>query len=756
MTAKRSWKLQEFVGHGSLVTCAALGHKSGRVMATGGEDGKVNMWHVGSPNCIMSLSPLSTAVEVVHFNSCEELVCAGSRSGALRIWDLAASKVVRQLTGHKAAVRSVDFHPYGEFIASGSNDAKVRMWDIRRKGCIFTYKGHEGCVNHVEFSPDGRWISSASEDATCKIWDITAGKLLYELKDHSASVTCLQFHPREFLLATGSADRTSKVFDVEQFKMISSTPLEASPIQHILFGDSGECLYTASQDCCKVYAWEPNCRHLDTVLVKWGRPADITISADQLMGCSFSQNIVSVHIIDIKQLATSPKGDTPEMPSKEIHSARQATPVNQRYVTVRPRTSLGISAVSPALPKKIHCNNNNNMEEGPFKHIDEQNVGKIFNPSSTLARSPVKEKEADTREPESKPLSEQIQKLNVEDKPKQPPLSQVATAVSAPDLRFKQAAVFPSKPVINAPNVSNRVTPVSRPPAEASIKNSESLKNTPGQAKQSVGYNDFNPSVPLGGALKWGETKKIPPTRDENIVEKLGQVSVVAPAVEPLLPEPVETSSKKPEMAMTAVIPSDRQDPVGLDMNAFLPPKPSSVSTPHTVKTDMEAIASIKKGLESMRLVLTNRHKNLEIVRALWTSGDIMTSINQAVKMEDQALIVDLLNVLTLKPSLWNLDLCGVMLPQIKNLLMSKYETYTSVGCASLKLVLKNFAQVIRSNLQTPPSAVDISREERHRKCKNCYLHLNGIRSVLESKQQTSGKIGSQFRELKILISTLE
>ena len=44
---------EEFVAHGSNVNCLALGHKSGHVMVTGGEDKKVNMWTVGKPNCIM-------------------------------------------------------------------------------------------------------------------------------------------------------------------------------------------------------------------------------------------------------------------------------------------------------------------------------------------------------------------------------------------------------------------------------------------------------------------------------------------------------------------------------------------------------------------------------------------------------------------------------------------------------------------------------------------------------------------------------
>jgi katanin p80 WD40 repeat-containing subunit B1 len=37
-----------------------------------------------------------------------------------------------------------------------------------------------------------------------------------------------------------------------------------------------------------------------------------------------------------------------------------------------------------------------------------------------------------------------------------------------------------------------------------------------------------------------------------------------------------------------------------------------------------------------------------------------------------------------------------------------------SVGCASLKLILKNFASMIKTNITAPPGiGVDISREER-------------------------------------------
>lgn len=48
---------EEFAAHGADVNCIGLGHKSGRVMVTGGEDRKVNLWSVSKPHCIMVRHP---------------------------------------------------------------------------------------------------------------------------------------------------------------------------------------------------------------------------------------------------------------------------------------------------------------------------------------------------------------------------------------------------------------------------------------------------------------------------------------------------------------------------------------------------------------------------------------------------------------------------------------------------------------------------------------------------------------------------
>lgn len=49
---------EEFVAHASSVNCLKIGRKSSRVLVTGGEDHKVNLWAIGKPNAILVRSPL--------------------------------------------------------------------------------------------------------------------------------------------------------------------------------------------------------------------------------------------------------------------------------------------------------------------------------------------------------------------------------------------------------------------------------------------------------------------------------------------------------------------------------------------------------------------------------------------------------------------------------------------------------------------------------------------------------------------------
>ena len=43
-------------------------------------------------------------------------------------------------------------------------------------------------------------------------------------------------------------------------------------------------------------------------------------------------------------------------------------------------------------------------------------------------------------------------------------------------------------------------------------------------------------------------------------------------------------------------------------------------------QSESEMVGSIQKGHNSMCAVLSSRHKNLDVIRAIWTAGDVKVS----------------------------------------------------------------------------------------------------------------------------------
>uniref|UniRef100_A0A671L2D7 Katanin p80 WD40 repeat-containing subunit B1 n=1 Tax=Sinocyclocheilus anshuiensis TaxID=1608454 RepID=A0A671L2D7_9TELE len=602
-----SWKLQEIVAHSSNVSSLVLGKASGRLLATGGEDCRVNIWAVSKPNCIMSLTGHTSPVECIQFNCSEERVVAGSQSGSLRLWDLEAAKILRTLMGHKASVCSLDFHPMGEYLASGSVDSNIKLWDVRRKGCVFRYKGHTQAVRCLAFSPDGKWLASASDDSTVKLWDLIAGKMITEFTSHTSAVNVVQFHPNEYLLASGSADRTVKLWDLEKFNMISSSEGETGVVRSILFNPDGSCLYSGSENTLRVYGWEPD-RCFDVVHVGWGKVSDLAISNNQMIAVSYSQNNVSWYVVDLNRVKKSGSVIQGLIQDKPIPAPTSALGTTLRRNYERPTTS---------------C------------------TGQEMKQSSEAdRRSPEGERRSPSSEDEKEDKESSAEITNPED--------------------YKE--IFQPRSAIS------RTPPKRTEPFTAPLEHSfsESVLEKPGPAVKIV-----TPVIDRAGQLKGPITSSTPVQRVEPTVIAAAPrpVAVVTTSVTSPSRPVVTTTKPKP----TGIILSTRNEPIGLNAGDFLSHARNAKAS---VMGDEEALAQIRKGHDTMCVMLTSRYKNLDTVRSVWASGDVKTSLDSAVSMNDLSIVVDVLNIINRKPSLWKLDLCTSILTQIEELLQSKYESF--------------------------------------------------------------------------------
>lgn len=904
LATKRAWKLQEFVAHGAQVNCLALGHKSGRVLVTGGDDKKVNLWAVGKPNCIMSLSGHTTPVDCVRFGQTEELVCAGSRSGALKIWDLEAARLVRSLTGHKSGLTTIDFHPYGDFLSSGSSDTNLKLWDIRRKGCIFTYKGHSQCVNSVKFSPDGQWIASGGEDGAVKIWDLRAGKLMTEFNEHAGAVQDVEFHPHEFLLASASSDRTVNFWDLESFQLVSTSERDSGPVRCITFHPESECLFSGSHESFKVHLWEPH-RVSDSISMGWGKIKDIAVASKQLIAASHQMSNVSIYVVDLKRvqpMGSNLRSNPPMTNGSRNNSTpgslattayklsngviQQPSHVRRSFVKekpgltgTRPDSQIKTSeepnsdksgtdpedsdAISPAdindyrsyenifRPRQRELSRTPPMPDEPFQapsgsesDVPQSHTGSLLRPNKLKLRNQKKPSPSPTRRTSqsgmhsshiygsspdvnritngnnnstgnvrirrtsnssgnsTRPMSV-YESSNLSHSPSAPQFQngnsptrhQRSTSVqprSAHELDFPGDTSPTSEHFSRASSVSRHVTrvepsqvsrvqingngvdrPLERPtvvrPTRSSLQHDMPQQYPPNAHVYTP--PSMMEQVRAANRLSQPDLTSLSYTNGRN-----GNIPFQPPPSGPHGQSPlVEDPLAPPEKDKFDVIPMNADKPCGLEVNEFLPQKFQDLSMSSPMQdqsrfsayksyqqggelSEQEVTSSILKGHESMMAVLTRRGRNIEILHKLWQNKDAKAAVDQAVSLNDQAVVVDLLSVISLRPSIWNLDLCTALLPSIGDLLQSKYEMYINTGCAAMKLILKNFASVIKSNIDSPVGTVgvDISREERHNKCMQCYKDLVKIRSLILKRQTMSGKLGHTYRELSILMQYLD
>ncbi|XP_055010538.1 katanin p80 WD40 repeat-containing subunit B1 [Boleophthalmus pectinirostris] len=715
-STKISWRLQEFAAHTSTVSCLSLGKSSGRLLATGGEDCRVNIWAVSKTNCIMSLTGSKSPVECLQLNASEEQVVAGSQSGSIKIWDLEAAKLLRTLMGHKANITSLGCHPMSEnFLASSSMDTNIKLWDVRRKGYIFRYQGHTEAVRSLAFSPDGKWLASASDDCTVKLWDLGAGKAITEFKSHSGAVNIVQFHPNEYLLASGSADRTIKLWELEKFTLVGSLEGDTSAVRSVCFSPDGSCLYSGSSDTLRVFGWEPE-RCFDVVSVGWGKVSDLSICNQQLIGASHHLSTVSTFVVDLKRVKKNGgaviQGIIQDDQPLSAPSEHKGGALRRSYE--KPTTTCAAQRVkknsegdrhSPEGERRSPSEDEGDEKLSSAEIHNADDYKEIFQPKNAISRTPPKFHEPFPAPPEDESVLGITRKMKdiapFSEKQQVPPIAQ-----STPVQRVEPTVVSCAK----------RPLPPADPP---------------------TAWPPPPPAAPVVAAPV--------PT---------APVTIPAPGVTKAKPHPPPQQQQQPKSNPPKIILSSRNEPIGLNVADFLPP---SVNNRAGALSEEEALSQIKKGHDTMCVMLSSRHKNLETVRGVWAREDIKRALDTAVSMNDLAIVVDILNIINLQPAIWKLDLCMTVLPQIDKLLQSKYESYMQTGCTSLKLVMRHFWSLISDTLKATPSVgVDITREERHQKCRVCCKQLKNLSNIVKNKSSYVGRHGSVFKELQLLMAPLD
>lgn len=216
-------------------------------------------------------------------------------------------------------------------------------------------------------------------------------------------------------------------------------------------------------------------------------------------------------------------------------------------------------------------------------------------------------------------------------------------------------------------------------------------------------------------------------------------------------------------------------------------------------REELELDRGIKRQHRFVVAKLAERTRGLQIVHSVWVQRDFKHAIEKLVDLYHQGLIftncnnnnsaidsklnpgnnpgtaltlsslntpivVDVVSVIILRPKLWNLDICQLLLPILINDLLlvaqnnqqtassrgfnieksAQYDYYTEVSLKALKLIINQFGSMIKCTLDSEKDTkrlliggVDLSREERLNKCLACQRLLIEARQVVANCSQS-------------------
>jgi WD40 repeat protein/transcriptional regulator with XRE-family HTH domain len=231
--------------------------RDGRTLASGDNDGNIQLWTVADPAHLRPLGQRLAGATggpvVVAFGPDGHILASGTLDGTVRLWDATDPANPRPLGQPLAAggaeVNSVVFSPDGHTLASGDSGGTIRLWDIadpahpRLLGPILTAGG---AVASVAFSPDGQTLASGSLDGTIWLWDVANPAYPSPLSQHltgaTGAVESVAFSPDQHTLASGSLDGIIRLWSLPQTILTGSSGF----LNAVAFSPNGHTL--ASSD----------------------------------------------------------------------------------------------------------------------------------------------------------------------------------------------------------------------------------------------------------------------------------------------------------------------------------------------------------------------------------------------------------------------------------------------------------------------------------------------------------------------------
>ena len=266
-------------------------------MVTGGNDGLVHLWGLGSSDVIHALRHRSS-VQTAAYSPDGSTIVSGDADGAVHSWSADGGRQLlpplRYANRGGRTIWGVGVGRNGQDIAAAGDRGIVKIWDTSGRptevltqpahasggqswldalamapnGHSVAAAGFHGWVwqtarprtpvplrplphgaSSIAFSPDGQLVATGGWDGKVRLWRPSDGTEVGVIDAQTNAVTSVAFSPDGALIAAGTDDdRSARVWDVESRDLIAVMRGHSATVSGVAFSPDGDRLATGSYD----------------------------------------------------------------------------------------------------------------------------------------------------------------------------------------------------------------------------------------------------------------------------------------------------------------------------------------------------------------------------------------------------------------------------------------------------------------------------------------------------------------------------
>ncbi len=261
--------LTTYTKHSDVVTTVAWIPGNSGIVASGGKDRTVRVWHATGGTDIRSYTGHNDGIEAVAWSPDGKFIASASDDNTVHVWTAQQNGLDSTYNHHTDVVRAVAWSRDGQFIASGSRDATVRIWNAQSDNDAGTFVKHTKQVWAVAWSSDGRYIASAGDDKIIRVWDPTKftnqnngeggntkgnkntsnQAIIASFEGSSDSVRAIAWSPNNTQLASGGADDIVRIWSLNGGNNpVVTYQKHGDTILAIVWSPDGQKIASASAD----------------------------------------------------------------------------------------------------------------------------------------------------------------------------------------------------------------------------------------------------------------------------------------------------------------------------------------------------------------------------------------------------------------------------------------------------------------------------------------------------------------------------